>query len=218
MDKAHSLSPNALLRPVVQDSMLPTVAYIGGPAEIAYLAQSEVLYSAMLGRMPVAVPRSGFTILDARSEKLFKRYDLSLPDFFHGEAALRERLSAKLVPPALTEALRSTEAAVDGALDRLRQEMAGFDGTLTGALDRSARKIRYQIGKIGRKAGREALARDARAGSDARSLHGLVCPEGHLQERLYSILPLLARHGLDLTAQLHEAIELDCPDHRILAP
>jgi bacillithiol biosynthesis cysteine-adding enzyme BshC len=218
MDKADCLSPNALLRPVVQDSMLPTVAYIGGPAEIAYLAQSEVLYSAMLERMPVAVPRSGFTILDARSEKLFRRYDLSLPDFFHGEEALRERLSSKLVPPALAGSLRIAGAAVDGALDRLRQEMAGFDATLAGALDRSARKIRYQIEKIGRKAGREALARDARAVRDARSLHGLVYPERRLQERLYSILPFLARHGLDLTARLHEAIELDCPDHRILAP
>lgn len=216
MDKADSLSPNALLRPVVQDSMLPTAAYIGGAAEIAYLAQSEVLYEAMLERMPVAVPRSGFTILDARSEKLFRRYDISLQDFFHGEEALRERFSAKLVPPSLAGALSDTAAVVDGALDRLRQEMAGFDGTLTGALDRSARKIRYQIEKIGRKAGRAALARDARAARDATALHGLIYPERHLQERLYSILPFLARHGLDLTARIHEAMELDCPDHRIL--
>jgi uncharacterized protein YllA (UPF0747 family) len=218
MDRAESLSPNALLRPVIQDSMLPTAAYIGGAAEIAYLAQSEAIYAPLLGRMPVAVPRTGFTILDARSEKLFQRYSLTLPDFFHGEASLRERIAAKLVPPALAGALRNAGTAVDGALDRLRREMAGFDATLTDSLDRSARKIRYQIEKIGRKAGREALARDARAVRDAASLHGLICPEGHLQERLYSILPFLARHGLGLTAQIHEAIELDCPDHRILAP
>jgi bacillithiol biosynthesis cysteine-adding enzyme BshC len=218
MDRADSLSPNALLRPVIQDSMLPTAAYIGGAAEIAYLAQSEAIYGALLGRMPVAVPRTGFTILDARSEKLFRRYGLSLPDFFHGETALRERLSAKLVPPALSGALRGAASTVDSALDRLRQEMAGFDATLTGALDRSARKIRYQIEKIGRKAGREALARDARAVRDAASMHGLICPEGHLQERLYSVLPFLARHGLDLTARIYETVELDCPDHRILAP
>ena len=65
MDRAASLSPNAILRPVIQDSMLPTVAYIGGPAEIAYFAQSQVLYQDLLGRMPVAVPRTGYTILDA---------------------------------------------------------------------------------------------------------------------------------------------------------
>ena len=218
MDKAEALSPNALLRPVIQDSMLPTVAYIGGQAEIAYLAQSEAIYDALLGRMPVAVPRTGFTILDARSEKLFERYGLALPDFFHGEAALRERLAAKLVPPALSGALSGAAATVDGALERLRREMSGFDATLTGALDKSARKIRYQIEKIGRKAGREAMARDARAVRDAASMHGLIYPEGHLQERLFSALPFLARHGMDLPARIYESIELDCPDHRILAP
>ena len=73
MERADQLSPNALLRPVVQDYMLPTVAYIGGPAEMAYLAQSEVIYQRILGRMPVALPRSGFTVLDAHSRKLMER-------------------------------------------------------------------------------------------------------------------------------------------------
>jgi len=62
--QAEALSPNALLRPVMQDYLLPTAAYVGGPAELAYLAQSQVIYQALLGRAPVAVPRSGFTILD----------------------------------------------------------------------------------------------------------------------------------------------------------
>jgi bacillithiol biosynthesis cysteine-adding enzyme BshC len=217
-DRADSLSPNALLRPVVQDSMFPTAAYIGGAAEIAYLAQSEVIYRAVLGRMPVAVPRTGFTILDARSEKLMARYGLSLPDFFHGEGALREKISAKLIPPQLAGALGEAALAVDGALHRLRAEMTGFDGSLVRALDKSARKIRYQVEKLGRKAGRESLARDARASRDAASLYGSIYPEGHLQERLYSILPFLARHGLDLPGRIYEAIELDCPDHRVLTP
>jgi len=217
-DRADALSPNALLRPVVQDSMFPTVAYIGGAAEIAYLAQSEIIYSALLGRMPVAAPRTGFTILDARSEKLFARYGLSLPDFFHGEAALRERISAKLTPPQLSGALQGASTAIDAAIERLRAEMRGFDGSLVSALDRSASKIRYQIEKIGRKAGRESLLRDERASRDATALHNLIYPEGHLQERLFSILPFLAKHGMDLPGRIHEAIELDCPDHRLLAP
>ena len=216
MDRAASLSPNALLRPVVQDSMLPTVAYIGGPAEIAYLAQSAVLYDALLGRMPVAVPRSGFTIVDQRSHKAMDRFELGLPDFFHGEEVLRQRMAAKLVPPAMAGAMCDTQAAVETALAGLRAAMAGFDPTLTRALDRSAGKIRYQLGKIERKAGREALARDARATRQAASLYGLIYPERHLQERLYSILPFLASHGLDLIEQIYESIDLECPDHRIL--
>jgi bacillithiol biosynthesis cysteine-adding enzyme BshC len=215
-ERASSLSPNALLRPVVQDAMLPTAAYIAGPAELAYLAQSEVIYRALLGRMPAALPRSGFTLLDERSNKLLTRYGLTLPDFFHGEEVLRERMAARLVPPALNAALREAASGVDENLARLHRDIAGFDPTLASALDRSSRKIRYQLGKIERKTGREALRRDARAARDAASLYGLVYPERHLQERLYSILPFLARHGTDLAARLYEVVDLACPDHKVV--
>ncbi len=215
-DRAQSLSPNALLRPVVQDSMLPTVAYIGGAAELAYLAQSETIYRTILGRMPVAVPRSGVTILDSHSQMLMDRYGLILQNFFHGEEALRERISAKLVPPILTAAMREAETTVERAIEKLRDELGGFDPTLAVSLERSGRKIRYQLGKMERKTGREAMRRHARAAHDASSLYGLIFPERTLQERTYSILPFLAKHGLDLIGQIHEAIQLDCPDHRVM--
>jgi uncharacterized protein YllA (UPF0747 family) len=166
--------------------------------------------------MPVAVLRAGFTILDKRSQKLLDRYGLTLPDFFHGAEPLAERISTKLVPPTLTQAMHSTVAAVESAVARLRGEMAGFDPTLAMALDRGARKIQYQLGKIERKAGREALRRDASATRDAASLYGLIYPERHLQERIYSILPFLARHGLDLPGRIYQAIQLDSTDHRLI--
>jgi bacillithiol biosynthesis cysteine-adding enzyme BshC len=214
--RAASLSPNALLRPVVQDSMLPTIATIGGPAEVAYMAQSEVIYRRLLGRMPVAVPRAGFTIFDAHSRKLMDRYGLSLQDFFHGEEVLRERISKTLVPPSVTHTISETSAQVDNALQRLGRELVTLDPTLGAALERSSRKIRYQLGKIERKTGREALRRDARAARDAASLYGLVYPERTLQERIYSILPFLAKHGPELIPDLYEAVRLDCGDHRLM--
>jgi bacillithiol biosynthesis cysteine-adding enzyme BshC len=194
MDRAASLSPNAILRPVIQDSMLPTVAYIGGPAEVAYLAQSEALYRLLLGRMPVAMPRAGFTILDSRSAKLMERNQLSLGDFFHGETSLRERMASRLVPPALAGRMRETAATVETAVTRMRAELTAFDPTLARALDRSAKKIGYQLAKMERKTGREAMRRDEHAARDAASLYGLIYPERHLQERLYSIVPFLAKH------------------------
>ena len=216
MDRAASLSPNAILRPVIQDSMLPTVAYIGGPAEIAYFAQSQVLYHGLLGRMPVALPRTGYTILDSRSAKLMNRYWLEISDFFHGETPLKERLASRLVPPGLAGTVRATTAAVESAVGRLRAELSAFDPTLAQALDRSARKINYQIEKMERKTARETMRRDARAATDAESLCGLIYPERHLQERLYSILPFVARHGLDLPGQIYDSIELECTDHRVM--
>jgi uncharacterized protein YllA (UPF0747 family) len=214
--RAAELSPNALLRPVVQDSILPTVASILGPAEAAYIAQSEVLYSRILGRMPVAVPRAGFTILDSRSQKRIDRYGVSLADFFHGKEAFRERMAAALIPPDLTIRLHDTLVDVDAAVERLRARLLAFDPTLEKALATSARKIRYQAAKIQAKTGREAMRRDERASRDAASLYGLIYPERHLQERLYSILPFIAKHGLDLIDLLYESIQLDCADHRLL--
>ncbi|HXM14703.1 MAG TPA: bacillithiol biosynthesis cysteine-adding enzyme BshC, partial [Candidatus Eremiobacteraceae bacterium] len=74
----ETLSPNALLRPVVQDYLFPTVAFCAGSAEISYLAQSEVLYREILGRMPVLLPRADFTILDAKADKLLQKYRLCI--------------------------------------------------------------------------------------------------------------------------------------------
>lgn len=216
MDRATRISPNALLRPVVQDSILPTVAYIGGPAELAYLAQADVLYRVLLGRRPVAVHRSGFTVLDRRSRKLLDRYGLCLPDFFHGEAALRERMAAALVPSGLTGVLEQTRSTVGQNVQRLEGELAKFDPTLDTAVRRSYNKIAYQLAKIERKVGREMLARDERATHDALYLNNLIYPSKHLQERFYSVIPLLAKHGPELIGQLYDGIHLECPDHQLL--
>jgi uncharacterized protein YllA (UPF0747 family) len=122
--RAHEISPNALLRPVIQDFMLPTVAYIGGPAELAYLAQSQVIYDRLLGRQPIPLPRAGFTVLDHHSAKLMNRYDLRIPDFFAGEASLREKAAAKLIPAELKTLMAQTRTTTARSLDRLKSQPA----------------------------------------------------------------------------------------------
>jgi bacillithiol biosynthesis cysteine-adding enzyme BshC len=214
---AERLSPNALLRPVMQDYVLPTIAYIGGPAEIAYLAQAQVLYQALIGRMPVVVSRSGFTLLDARARKLLGRYGLSPTDVFQGEQALREKIARRLIPAELEGLFRSARAVVEAEAGRLGQALARFDATLVAALEKSRAKMLYQLEKIERKTAREALRRSARAAAEAEYLANLLYPHNHLQERFYSILPFLARHGLDLVDRIYEAVNLGCPDHVALA-
>ena len=212
----EDFSPNALLRPVVQDFLLPTVAYIGGPAELAYLAQAEVLYRGLLRRMPVALPRACFTILDARSEKLMARYGLHFTDALHGVAALEQRIANTLIPGPLQRTFDSSREQLESALGAVEAQLRGFDPTLAAALAKSRRKIEYQFSKIQAKAGRESLRRSERARADAAYLTHLVFPEKTLQERLYSVLPFLARHGLGLLERVHAAIRFDCPDHQVL--
>jgi len=214
--RAAELSPNALLRPVMQDFLLPTAAYVGGPAELAYLAQSQVLYSKLLGRQPVAFPRAGFTILDERAAKRMTRYGLHLTSLLTNDQTLQAAISSRLVPPELRERLNTTQQAVAVALDTLSADLGRFDVSLNGALSTSRRKIEYQLGKIGRKTASQIMARDAQAASDARALSGLVFPEKHLQERLYSIVPFLAKFGPGLIGDIYAQVDTSSPDHRVV--
>ncbi len=215
-DRASEISPNALLRPVMQDYLLPTAAFIGGPGELAYLAQSQVIYDRLLGRMPVILARASFTLLEARTAKLLTRYRLTLPETLVPEDALRERLAAVLIPPSIEDAFVDTAGELDRRLSRLTEELNRFDPTLAASLSKSRAKMTYQLEKARRKTAREILRRDARATSDAQHLSGLLFPHRHLQERFYSILPFLAQHGPDLVNRLLENVTLACPDHRVL--
>lgn len=213
---AARLSPNALLRPVVQDFLLPTVAYVGGPAELAYLAQSSVLYEELLGRMPVAVSRSGFTLLDGRADRLLKKFGLAITDVLAGEAALREKIARAIVPPHIAESAERARSTAAKTLASLKAELTSFDPTLAAAATRSEARILHQFARIEAKTAREALRRNERAAGDARYLSNLIFPHDHLQERLYSGLALAARFGPGLAEELYEEVRLDCPDHRLI--
>jgi uncharacterized protein YllA (UPF0747 family) len=162
------------------------------------------------------VPRAAFTILDSNSARLMGRYALSLEDFFQGEEALRERAARTMTPPELGTNMQQLTEATDAGVARLHTELMRFDPTLAEALERSRRKVLYQLGKIGGKVSREALRRSERVDAGTARLVGLLYPHRHLQERFYSILPLLAQHGLDLIETIYRSIDLDSRDHQVL--
>lgn len=215
-DAAETLSPNALLRPVMQDYLLPTAVMVGGPAEIAYLAQSAVLYDELLGRQPIAVPRSAFTLFDSRAAKLMDRYRLTLPEVLDDEASFREKAATRLVPPTVQREFESAARQTDAALSRLGTALNTFDPTLTAALDKSRKKIEYQLEKTSRKIARETLRRRKQESEDVTYLTNAIYPHRHLQERFYSMIPFLAQHGPDLIGRIYENIHLNCPDHHVL--
>jgi bacillithiol biosynthesis cysteine-adding enzyme BshC len=212
--QAEHLSPNALLRPVLQDYLMPTAAYAGGPAELAYFAQSQVLYQKLLGRQPVAFPRAGFTLIDERAAKRMAKYRLAPTDLMTRAQLLQDRIASQLVPPPLHQQIARTREDVGVALDALSVQLKTFDVSLANALESSRKKIEYQVGKIARKTAAQILAKDEQARRDSSSLHGLVFPENHLQERLYSFIPLIAKFGPGLLEEIYDHVRVECPDHQ----
>lgn len=212
---AESLSPNALLRPVMQDFLLPTATYVGGPAEVAYMAQSQVLYERLLGRMPVIYPRHSYTLLDARAAKLLDRYGIHVLDLLDSQDRVKAAIANKLVPHDLRSELGTLRSAMTTSLGGVREKLLRFDASLAKATDKSIAKISYQVDKLAAKTARERMRRDQRAEADAQYLSNLIFPQRHLQERFYSILPFLAKHGLDLPQRIYEATNVSCPDHTL---
>jgi bacillithiol biosynthesis cysteine-adding enzyme BshC len=212
---AAQLSPNALLRPVMQDYLLPSAAYVAGPSETAYFALGAALYEKLLGRMPIIYPRNTFTLLDARAEKLLTRYNLRVVDLFDHHENVKGVLASKLVPPPLTEQIKTAQTSAAQALAQLQRSLLQFDPTLEAASRKSTAKISYQFGKLERKIAREMMRRDEHASKDADYLLNLVYPQRHLQERFYSIVPFLAKYGSDLPQQIRGEIRLSCSDHML---
>jgi bacillithiol synthase len=213
--RALDISPSALLRPVMQDFMLPTVAYVGGPAEIAYMAQCQVVYRDLLGRMPVIVPRNGFTLVDDHTTKLLNRYKLQVSDVFCHPDELRRRIANRLVPATVAESLSRAQTHIAAELSNVENVLSDFDPSLTAALQKSAAKIQYQLEKIATKTATETIRRDEQAARAANRLANALYPNQHLQERVYSILPFVAQHGPELIPRLFRAAQLACPDHMV---
>lgn len=189
-------SPNALLRPVLQDYLLPTAAYIAGPAEIAYYAQAEVLYRRLLGRMPVILPRAAYSILDAKAEKLLKRYELTVADVWRGSQELRRKMETASVPPALGKNFDRTLKENARALAKLQKQIVRLDPTLAGAVETARKKVAFQLEKLKRKAGQAEAQKAGLMAGHQEYLESLLYPHKTLQSRELCFLPFLASWGL----------------------
>src|ERR1019366_202574 len=128
------LSPNAILRPVFQDTILPTTAYIGGPAEVAYFAQSAVLYERILCRITPTPPRLSATLIEPAIGAIMAQHEVSLPDAMSPPEELEQRLGARAMP---IEAKRRL-AAAGNSLDEALTAAQNYLGTLDASLGRSA--------------------------------------------------------------------------------
>lgn len=200
----ENFSPNALFRPVVQDYLLPTVAFITGPAELSYIAQSEVVYEHLLGRMPVMLPRAAFTLVDAKAGKLLDRYGLTVEEVWEGPQELRRKIEGASLPKSLSKNFERDQKQIAKMLDGLGKQIEKLDATLMGTVERTRKGIEFHLEQLRQKAGR---AQDEKLGviaSHGQHLESLLNPHKALQERELCLLPFLARWGASGLSELQK--------------
>ncbi|MGD0888039.1 MAG: bacillithiol biosynthesis cysteine-adding enzyme BshC [Acidobacteriaceae bacterium] len=216
------LSPNALLRPVFQDTILPTTAYIGGPAEVAYFAQSAVLYQRILGRITPILPRLSATLVEPSIGVMMAQHQVGLPDAMRSADELAQRLAARTLPIEAKRRLADAGNALDEALAAAQEYLGGLDPSLARSAEVSASKMRYQMDRLRRLAATFELHREAslRKHAEAISLH--LFPNAHPQERVLAGVWFLAAwesaHGdsAGLIARLVEVAASQQPSHLVI--
>ncbi|HEV2697291.1 MAG TPA: bacillithiol biosynthesis cysteine-adding enzyme BshC [Terriglobales bacterium] len=212
----QSLSPSVLLRPIVQDYLLPTLAYVGGSAEVAYFAQAGALYQQLLGRVTPIIPRFSATLVEPKPKALLERYRLSFADLFQGPEALREKIGAHLLGPNLQNSFKQAQTAVERSMAAVQDALAHLDKTLVESAQNATSKMLYQITNLQSRAARAELRHSEVADRHARVLSNSLFPDKTLQEREFAGIYFLAKHGRELLDNLLNTVNPECLDHQLV--
>ena len=190
------LGPNVLLRPVVEAAIIPTVAYVGGPAEIAYYAQTSAVAESLDVVTPLIVPRwSGF-VVEPRIQKILERHSLTVEDF-RDPHMVESRIARESLPPAFRDGMNELREAVDKLTGNLARS-EGADLVAPSVLEGLKRGMNNRIDRLARRMAASVKRRGNDSLHDARIARGSLFPFGVPQERALNLIPLLARNGSDL--------------------
>ncbi|MEP6731954.1 MAG: bacillithiol biosynthesis BshC [bacterium] len=201
-DQSLWLTPNVLLRPIVEQAILPTVAYVGGPGELAYFTQSTAVADAMDTTRPLAVPRWSCTLIEPHIQKLLDRFHitpaaLARPDAFEGLVA-RAAMSEQSA-----ETLKSLRAVIEAMPASLAPETdpLGLSAAIQGAMQ----SLQHRVDRLERRLVAGIKRRETALLRDVGTLRGALYPHGTRQERALNLIPVLSRHGLGVLPEMRDA-------------
>ena len=208
-----AFSPNVLLRPVVQDTLFPTVCYVAGPSELAYLGQLRGVYEQFGVPMPLMFPRTTATLLDSGATRFLDKYavpflDLRTPD----ESALNKLLESQL-PASVEQSLRDAGTATEQAMARVVDALPSLDPTLAGAAKTTLGKMEHELRSLHSKVIHAAKKRDETLRRQFTRAQAQAFPQGHPQERTLGVIYFLNKYGPGLVDLLLEELQLDPGQH-----
>jgi len=215
-DRPTSFSPNVLLRPVVQDTIFPTICYVAGPNELAYLGQLRGVYQHFGVPMPLMYPRATATIVDSAAMRFLTKYKLPLEALqAQDEAALNDLLRAQ-IPPAVEDSFTDAAKAIDAQMNQLIAAIPTLDPTLEGAARSTLGRMQHDLQNLHNKMIQAAKRRDETLRRQFMHARALAFPGGHAQERTIAFISFLNQYGPALVDRLDEELPLDMGRHWVV--
>jgi bacillithiol synthase len=209
-------SPNVTLRPIVQDFLLPTIAYIGGPAEIAYFAQLRPNYKLLDRIEPVVLPRASFTLIEKRHAKTMSKYGIEFADLFEGQEEVMKKVVERSLDQNTATIFGESEKVFHEQLEKLRESLTAVDPTLAEALKSGREKIFYQLNNLRTRFIHNRSKRDETMQQQIERLFAVLYPNKNLQEREVNVSYFLARYGYELIDRLYQEVEIEFRDHKLI--
>ena len=215
-ERPTGFSPNVLLRPVVQDTIFPTICYVAGPNELAYLGQLRGVYQHFGVPMPLMYPRASATLLDSAAVRFLTKYKLPLEALqAQHEAALNELLRAQ-IPPVVEESFTVASQTIEQQMTRLVEAIPALDPTLEGAARSTLARMQHDLQTLHGKMIQAAKRRDETLRRQFIRARALAFPGGHAQERTIGFVSFLNQYGPALVERLDEELPLDLGRHWIV--
>ena len=211
-----AFSPGVLLRPLVQDALFPTVAYVAGPNELAYLAQLKLVYAEFGVPMPLMYPRASATLLDSAGVRFLAKYQVALEALQARDDSTLNRLLESQLPPAVERALQDADSAVDERMQALVEALPSLDPTLEGAARSVAGRLRHELQGLRTKVIHAAKKRDETLRRQFGRTQAQAFPGGHAQERSTGFVYFLNRYGPALVDRLMSDLPIESGSHWIL--
>ena len=217
VDRPAAFSPNVLLRPVIQDAIFPTICYVAGPSELAYLGQLRGVYEHFGVPMPLMFPRASATLVDSGVMRFLTKYGVSLEALQpQDEAALNELLKSQ-IPAEIEAAFADAAQAIESAMTRVTGAMPLLDPTLEGAARSTLGRMRHDLETLHGKTIQAAKRRDETLRRQFVRARALAFPQGHPQERAIGFVSFLNQYGPALVERLEDELPLDIGRHWIVS-
>jgi bacillithiol biosynthesis cysteine-adding enzyme BshC len=211
-------SPNVLLRPVMQDYLFPTLAYIGGPAEVAYFAQIKDLHNHFKVQCPIVYPRISATVLDKYSCSVMDKYELSILDFID-EKNLQAKIKGiveEKIPDDLDEKIAQDREQINEMILGLESYLSEFDEGVRRTVQKTKGKVEYEIKQLREKILKAYKKRNKGIVDSIERAAEFIYPEQSLQERHLNVFNFIIRYGPEFIDKIDNHLKLDYFDHQVI--
>lgn len=215
-ERPDGFSPNVLLRPIVQDTLFPTVCYVAGPNELAYLGQLRRVYDHFGVPMPLMYPRTTATLLDSAAMRFLTKYDVAIESLqAQDDAALNELLKAQ-IPERVEAAFAEAGRSIDAQMHQVIETIPAIDPTLEHTARSTLNRMQHDLHTLHNKMINAAKRRDETLRRQFSRARALAFPGGHAQERTIAFVSFLTQYGPSLIDRLDAELPLDLGRHWIL--